>query len=190
MNLPFPNDAASFRSFFETLAITHKSIRHKATPERENFCVVQLGTSVPGLTNDDVREFLKKVNNTRAKMEKSEDNCQMVVIAPNFDAGESEIKVNQAQTSCSFLIISKPYETGTIANAEANAKCHIVGREIMSAIKKFFALNIQKGKLIELSEESSLVNDYTGWRFDMVWRVENILCYDATKFNDLTLAEL
>jgi len=154
------------------------------------YAFIQLGTSVPGLTNDDVREFLKKVNNTRAKMEVSEDNCQMVADAPNFDAGESEIKVNQAQLSNSFFILSKPFVNSIEANAEANAKCHIVGREIMSAIKKFFALNIQKGKLIELSEETTRINDYTGWRFDMVWRVENILCYDSTKFNDLTLAEL
>lgn len=190
MNLPFPNDSESFRTFFETLAKTHKSIRHKAIPDRDNFAVVQLGTVVPGFSDDDVREYLNKVNKTRAKMDKSEDNCQMILIQPNIDAGEAEIKVNQAQVTASFAILSMPFEISTLSNAEANAKCHKVGREVLSAIKRFFFLNIQKGKLMEISEESIRVEKYTGWRFDMTWRVENILCYEETNFNDLTIAEL
>jgi len=190
MALVFPDTAENYKAFFEELAKTHKSIRHLEDPGRDNFCLVSVGTSVPGLSSDDVRAYLKKINGGRALMKASEENCQMVLIQMDTEATSEQFKMNMHSTFASFLILTRPKRESIADRDEAAAACYRVGRELLSAIKHFFNTNALKGRITKMDEESARIDSYVGWRFDLEYDVYGSLCYNADNFTNLTITEL
>jgi hypothetical protein len=191
MALVFPNTPATYKAFFEEFARTHKSIKHDDNPNRQNFCLVSIRNSISGYADNDIRAFLNKARSrTSAKQTEAESSCQMILEQMDISHNSQQLKVGSKEIVGSFAIITKPKSQSIADIDDARNECYEVGTDIVAAVKKFFEVNYSKGKLLSVESESIRIGENVGWRFDFAYEAYASLCYSASNFDNLTIAEL
>lgn len=191
MALVFPNTPATYKAFFEEFATTHKLIRHNENPNRQNFCVISINSSISGWSDNDIRAFLNKARTkTEAKSTEAEVSCQMILeeMIPSHNA--DQLKIGSKTIVGSFSIISAPKDKSTSSIDESRNNCYQVGMDIVAAMRKFFTANYLKGRILGIESESIRIGDNIGWRWDFQYDAYASVCFDATKFDNLTITEL
>ena len=191
MALVFPNTPANYKAFFEELATTHKLIRHNENPNRQNFCMISIKSGISGFADNDIRAFLDKARTkTSAKSTESESSCQMIVEMMDTSHSADQLKVGSKGVVGSFSILTHPKEKSIAENDSLRDTCYQVGMDIVAAMRNFFSANYSKGKILAIETEPIRVNSNVGWRFDFEFVAYASVCYDSTKFDNLTITEL
>jgi len=190
MSLVFPNNPENYKLLFEELATKHVNIRHAETPDRENFCLINFNSGLKGFSDTDIRNFLNKKKKTNSKNTENSIECQMIVIRMETSSNGALLKSNQKVASGSFAILSNPVDQKASSIDDAYNNCYNVANDCYSAIKKLFAENPILGTLEELETEAIRVDANVGYRFDFSWKIYSAMCYNESRFNNLTIEEI